>query len=442
MVRGTGSWDMDQLLTNDHLAELRKDARFQALMPKPADFEKPFVENVKVLREIRGGSKGSQFGWIARRIGDVDRDGAQDFTTSAPTYTVDGTPAGRVYVYSGKTGALLWMKTGAKNEQLGIGLHAAGDVNADGVPDVVAGAPGAGFAYVFSGKDGAEILKLGTGDPKETFGAHTATAGDLDADGHADLAIGAPGASGGAGRAYVYSGKSGALLQTLSGDSPGDGFGSTVGGSLNGKSPLLLVGAPGAGPKKAGRVYAYTGLTGKPRWTFEADETGSALGAMFLSIVGDTYKDGDEYVYESDYPNTAKGASTGRAYVYSGATGEVLLTLTGEKAGDGFGIGVADAGDLDGDGHADLVVGAWQSASAAPSGGKVTLHSGKDGRILKAITCRIPGDTFGFDTTNLGDVDGDGTIDLLLTSAWSGVDGFQSGRVFVVSSGIRGSKSR
>jgi hypothetical protein len=154
---------------------------------------------------------------------------------------------------------------------------------------------------------------------------------------------------------------------------------------------------------------------------------------MFLSVVGDIDADGSPDIYASDWANSAKGRSTGRIYVHSGKDGRQLLTLTGEAAGDGFGIGIADAGDVDRDGHADLVVGAWQEASAALSGGKVYVFSGKDSSLLRTITGRLPGETFGFDTTNLGDVDGDGTPDFLLTSAWSGINGFQSGRVYIVS---------
>jgi hypothetical protein len=83
-----------------------------------------------------------------------------------------------------------------------------------------------------------------------------------------------------------------------------------------------------------------------------------------------------------------------------------------------------------------LIVGAWQYAGAAASGGRAYLYSGKDGTLLKTYTCRIPGDTFGFDAVSLGDVDADGTADFLITSAWSGVHGFHSGRVFVLSSGV------
>jgi len=113
------------------------------------------------------------------------------------------------------------------------------------------------------------------------------------------------------------------------------------------------------------------------------------------------------------------------------------MTLTGETAGEGFGIGPATAGDVDGDGRADLIVGAWQYAGAAVSGGRATLYSGKDGRTLRTWTCKVPGDTFGFDAVGMGDVDRDGTIDLLVTSAWSGIHGYHSGRVFLISSGIR-----
>ena len=94
---------------------------------------------------------------------------------------------------------------------------------------------------------------------------------------------------------------------------------------------------------------------------------------------------------------------------------------------------LADERGHDGDGHADLVVGAWQQRSAAPAAGKVYLYSGKDGTLIRAWTSKIMGETFGFDATGLGDVDGDGTIDLLLTSAWSTIRGAKSGRVWVVS---------
>ena len=166
----------------------------------------------------------------------------------------------------------------------------------------------------------------------------------------------------------------------------------------------------------------------------ESDESASSFGGMFVSVVGDVDADGTMDLYASDWSHGAKGPQTGKIHVVSGMDGRELLALEGEAQGDGFGIGPADAGDVDGDGHADLVIGAWQHASAAPAGGKVYLYSGKDGSLIRAWTSKVMGETFGFDATGMGDVDGDGVIDLLLTSAWSPASGARSGRMFVVSS--------
>jgi hypothetical protein len=429
-ARETGSVDFDAILDDIRFAPLRADGRLAALRPKPADFEKPFVEKARVIHEIRGESKSGQFGWIARRVGDVDGDKIADFTTSAPTYPVEGTSGGRVYLYSGRSGKLLWQHTGIRGEQLGTGIEAAGDTNRDGVPDVIAGGPGSGHAYVLSGRDGKVLLALGEGKTSIVFGRHTSTAGDMNGDGHADVFVGAPGDANGAGSATVFSGKDGTVLLALSGEKAGDAFGSTL--AASGTQRLLMVGAPGAGPRGTGRVYVYRGLKGKPDFTMDSDETGGAFGAMFLSVVGDVNADRTDDLYVSDWANNARGRATGRAYVYSGVDGKLLFTHTGEVAGDGFGIGVADAGDVDGDGADDLILGAWQHASGALSGGRVYVYSGRTRKLLRTITCRTPGDTFGFDTTSLGDVDGDGAIDFLITSGWSGVNGFQSGRLFVI----------
>jgi hypothetical protein len=200
---------------------------------------------------------------------------------------------------------------------------------------------------------------------------------------------------------------------------------------------LVIVGAPGAGPRHSGRVYVYDALSTRPKFTFDSDETGGALGGMFVSVPGDLDGDGIPDAYASDWLNSALGPQTGRVYVHSGADGHRLLALTGEQVGEGFGTSPSVAGDVDGDGRADLIVGAWQFSGAAIGAGKAYLHSGRDGKLLATYTCRIPGDTFGFDAVTMGDIDRDGTDDFLITSGWSGVHGFHSGRVFIVSSGIR-----
>jgi hypothetical protein len=305
---------------------------------------------------------------------------------------------------------------------------------------VIASAPGSGHAYVYSGRDGRVLLTMTAENAADGFGAHVAGVGDVNHDGHADVIVGAPanGANGaGAGRAYVYSGKDGRVLFTLTGEHAGDGFGSTVSGGTTGTHTFLIVGAQAGGASHRGQTYVYTSLSQKPAFTIDSDETGAALGAMFTSLVGDL--DGDKVpdVYASDFSNSAKGPATGRIYVHSGKDGRRILTLTGETAGEGFGIGPARAGDVNHDGHDDLIVGSWQYGAVAASAGRAYLYSGKDGSLLKTYTGRIPGETFGFDAVGVGDIDHDGTVDLLITSAWSGIKGFHSGRMFVISSGVR-----
>jgi FG-GAP repeat protein/VCBS repeat protein/tetratricopeptide repeat protein len=432
--------NLSELEHEEAFKPFRDQARFKALLPAPSDFTRPFVEDVKIIREWDGEGANHQFGWIARAIGDVNGDGTPDFVTSAPTHDGNGEKSGRIYVFSSKDGKLLWKADGQPGDMLGSGVEAAGDANGDGIPDVVAGAASASKAYIYSGKDG-RILQEFKGESKDdNFGNHVSGIGDVDHDGCADVIIGAPNNSAAAkdaGRAYIYSGRDGHLIRVWTGEMPGDQFGSAVGGSADCNSDLIIVGAPGAGPNHHGKASVYHGTDRLPKYIINAEDSGAALGAMFVSVVGDIDRDGHQDVYVSDWSDNVRGHSTGRIYLNSGKDGHRLASLTGQTQGEGFGTNPGRVGDVDGDGYDDLLVGSWQYSKVVDSGGRICLFSGKTGQLLKSYTCRTPGDTLGFDAVGVGDVDGDGTVDLLVTSGWSGVRGYHSGRVFLISSGVR-----
>ena len=443
-AKNSGSVLMANVDGSAAAVNLRDDARYASLFPTEAEFASPFVEEVEIIQDWFGENRSDTFGWIARNIGDVDGDGLNDVTTSSPGFNG---AAGKIYVYSSASGKELWSAEGSvPGGRLGHGIEAAGDVNADGTPDVVASAPYANVVNVYSGIDGALLFSVAGADSTGAFGLSVKGIGDVNDDGHSDILIGEPfqvwgapingGSLDHAGRVHVVSGKNQSTLLVASGEGAGDAFGSSVSGQTVDGGYLFVVGAPTAGSLNVGKAYVYSDLSGKPLFTAEPDSAGSQYGSMFLSVVGDLNADGTQDIYISDWGDNATAQGAGKVYLYSGLDGSRLFALQGEAAGDGFGIGISDAGDVNQDGYNDLVVGAWQHASAAPSGGKLTIHSGKNGQLLYSIMGRVPGETLGFDTTGMGDVNGDRIPDFLVTSAYSVKNGFQSGRTLIISGAL------
>ena len=117
-------------------------------------------------------------------------------------------------------------------DRFGFSLSGAGDVNSNGYADLIVGAYVHDFlrgrVYVYSGQTGTLMHTFDGEHANDRFGRSVSGAGDVNHDGHDDLLVGAPfnGAAGlFAGRAYVYSGQTGELLHTLTGETSGDGFG-------------------------------------------------------------------------------------------------------------------------------------------------------------------------------------------------------------------------
>jgi hypothetical protein len=172
-------------------------------------------------------------------------------------------------------------------------------------------------------------------------------------------------------------------------------------------------------------VWAYSGATGALLWNFRGPKQGAELGSFFVAGLDDLSGDGIPDVYAADYAATENGNQSGAAYVLSGADGSVVRFLVGDGAKDGFGPG-REAGDLDADGVQDLVIGSYGSRDAVANGGKFQVISGADGSRLATVLGTDGGHQLGFDAVGVGDVDADGTPDILV-SASSGA------RAYVVS---------
>lgn len=405
----------------------------------------PFVEtNVKTVQSFEGENIGDGFGWVGANIGDIDDDGINDLIVTAPFYGADQSTAGRAYVYSGCDQTLLHTATGNAGDTLGYSVASAGDVNQDGTLDYILGGPFGSRAVVYSGQDHSTLLEL-SGEGDDNFGASVAGVGDVNGDGYADLIIGAtnaaqPGATiTNTGRIYMISGQDGSTLWTRDGVEQDALLGGGLGvvGDLNSDNvPDVVVSARGAGPNGQGQAYLLSGVDGEIIYTLEP--TGPAgtpptYGRFFTSGAGDVNLDGTPDIFVGDY-NAARDEanSTGRAYIYSGVDGSPLHVLEAETDGDGLGPG-RGIPDVNGDGHADIIVGAWTSSAGSPVGGKIYLYSGRDKALLGTVTGTLENDSLGVDALSLGDISGDGLPDFLITAVGNDFNGEDVGRAYIVS---------
>jgi hypothetical protein len=324
-------------------------------------------------------------GYRVAEVGDLNADTVPEFILGS---FADAGP-GIAVLYDGASLTLLHQFTGYQDySYFGSALASGSDFNSDGVPDIVIGAPledvasvtDVGHVYVYSGADYTLIRTLERPDDgmrmHDNLGHSVATIGDLNDDGIDEIIAGAwernEGYNGGLGHVMVFSGADGEVIYNLDG-----------------------LGFPGM---HGDNVLAAADLDG--------DSVPEFVGTSFELGVG--YLDG----------------LPGRAIVYSGATGEIIRQYIGEEPDDVFG-GSIDAGDLDGDGIVDFVIGAPSHIAATPCPpGKVYVFMGGgpacpgdldgDEDIDLSDLAQLLGNygMTGGATYEDGDLDGDGDVDL------------------------------
>ena len=327
-------------------------------------------------------------------IGDLDRDGYDDFLLGAWSANFNDTASGRVYLYSGQALSLLATFDGEERlNNFGVAMAGLGDATGDGVLDFIVGAPtwtfyspraSKGRAYVYSGADLKEIYRF-TGETQYDYlGIAVSSVGDVDGDAHADILVGArlegaePGDDGN-GRIYVYSGATGGLIYTLTGgreDALGASLAQTGDVDRDG-FPDFLAGAPSGGRDAQGQVFVFSGPTGAVLF----ERTGTARYFAFGRAVagpGDVNLDGVPDLVVGEPKHDARGENTGRVYLYSGRQGRLLYHFTGEEVFEYFGDALAAPGDVNRDGLPDLLVGAVYHPVGKDLLGGAWVFSGND----------------------------------------------------------------
>lgn len=333
----------------------------------------PFANFVKVYSGRTGaelhhftGAPGENFGYAIADAGDINLDGVHDVIVGAPA-----SGAGRAYVFSGDTdGALLLTLVGETNgDRFGAAVSSAGDVDGDNRSELLVGADtndavgvNAGRAYVMSGLDGSVIHVLDSESSGDRFGAGTAMAGDVNSDGISELIVGAfNGGFAGKGEAYLFDGATGGLIRELSvpmeiaGGCFGQFFVAGAGLVDGDDIPDQYVGdfCDSTNGSGSGRAYVFSGADGSIIHMFVGAVAGEGIGPG--RAAGDVNNDGSNDFIVGAWTSSAGANQAGKLFVYSGSDGSVLRTITSLSPGESLGFDAVGVGDVNEDGQIDFL---------------------------------------------------------------------------------------
>ena len=451
--------------------------------------------------QLVGEDSSDEAGVPVARGGDINGDGLGDFLVGAYMDDAGDIQAGQAYVIFGQptglpasfplaTADASFIGEGL-NEFAGCALAGVGDANGDGYDDVLIGAyksseadTQAGQAYLITGREFgwtldfeleyAPISFLGE-DAGDWAGYSVAGAGDVDGDGLTDLLIGALGneeVGPMAGQTYLVLGReTGWASATDLGSADGSFLGEAGddqsayamagAGDVNGDGLAdFMIGAPenGEAEHQAGQVYLLLG--GTSPWGMDTDlgnadasflgEESSARAGNALAGAGDVNGDGLDDLVIGAAESGEGGSLAGQVYLVMGRTagwamdtdlGDADASFLGEAVGDGAGCAVAGAGDVDGDGLADLLIGASGNGEAGNDTGQTYLIYGHaTGWVMDVILDSASESFLGEASQNysgaavafIGDLDGNGLDEVLIGAPGANDMGENSGKAYVM----------
>jgi len=390
-------------------------------------------------------------GFAVAGAGDVNRDGFDDVIVGAWLYDNGQTDEGRAYVFHGSaTGpspTADWVfELDQAGANLGAAVGPAGDVDGDGYDDVIVGAfnfsngqLAEGAAFVFhgspSGLSTSPDWSFEGNQASATLGFPVWSAGDVNGDGYGDVVVGSYQFDNGEtdeGAAFVFHGSPTGLAAAPSWQAEGNQveayFGVQAGtaGDVNGDGfDDLIVAAEiyDNGQVDEGAAFLYlgsaSGLSPSPAWSVESDQAGA--GVFGVGTAGDVNGDGYDDVVVGLETFTNGQLHEGQAIAFHGSPAGLSSTPSwsydADQAHAGLGGSAVGAGDLNGDGFGDVVVGAWQFDSPEAAEGRAYVFMGSAAGLSPVADWWAEGNQagglLGVVAAPAWDVDGDGFDDLL-----------------------------
>jgi len=338
-----------------------------------------------------------KFGEIVETVGDVDDDGYMDLAVSAHCISGDAGPmSGVVQIFSGFDGRKIYEFNGSGPfDRFGLAIASA-ELTDDNRIDIIIGAPYAdknsiqscGYVTIYSGADGKPVKVLHGANKSARFGSSICCM-DIDADGVDDILIGAPGEDGETGAVYLYSGFDFSLLSVFKGENSADWFGSSICCiDLDGNGfadPIIA--APGFDSKHgkdAGIIYSFSGADGRIIYKSVSDDDSSFFGSS-VSATSDISGDG---IQDLIALNRGKPNNT---YILNGATGKIIFTLESNIWSGYFPSPTVAVDDMDMDELPDIA-----RCESIGSGNFISVHSGVNGALIKRFRCSAPINGFGY----------------------------------------------